>query len=190
MYGSQVMRAIATSSSIRVASNIMRLCVCGSVSRARRPQIKNSGNSTIARICTNRMLLTIAAAGVLAAAFCREIVIAISMINTSGPTTSEAMPALRCRSMRPLSASVACTASNETHEAITAACRCTTNGGIGMVPLMIATERGANPRHRHHNEQPRHARMKQPLRRCSRSADQRWIACVRVHVLSPFTFFA
>ena len=73
------------------------------------------------------------------------MVIAISMNKTSGPTTSDASPNLRCRSMRPFSDSVACRASNVTHAAITAACGCTTNGGFGIVPVTIASERGAKP---------------------------------------------
>ncbi len=42
------MRAMAASSNISVVSSIMRLCVCGSVSRVRRAQTKKTGNKTSA----------------------------------------------------------------------------------------------------------------------------------------------
>ena len=47
--------------------------------------------------------------------------------------------------MRPLSDSVAWMASRTTQEAMTAACRCTTSGGTAILPVTIATERGAKP---------------------------------------------
>ncbi len=123
----------------------MRLCICGSVRRVSRAQMKNVGNSTIERICRNRMLLTMGPPGVPKASFWRTKVTVSSMISTSGPTTSDARPNLRCKSMRPVSDNVACTASNVTHDAITAACRCTASGGLGIVPWMIASERGTKP---------------------------------------------
>jgi hypothetical protein len=62
------------------------------------------------------------------------------------------LPPLLCRERRDRlvhtpspSDTVAWSASSRVHEAITAACRCTTSGGVAFVPPTIARERGAKP---------------------------------------------